>query len=375
MSVSIITVDTVPKDQKVVLLFWAPWHEDSVRLKETVLPALASITSSSSSSNTNADCIIGSVHAEDEPDLSERFGVEAVPTFVFLGSNGKAIETMEGIVEVASVTQAVQRLLQQPDEVQQDGSVVGDVNPVTTTSLSVPVVPSLPVDTTVSTSTTSTLAPLPPPPQDNNTQEPPQDKLQRLTTSAEVVLFMKGSPDTPRCGFSRQAVELLQTESIVFDTFDILSDESVRQGLKDFSDWPTFPQLYVRGDFVGGLDILKEMKEESDNKSLREALEVESLNDRLAKLVKRDRIMLFMKGLPSAPKCGFSRQIVELLEDEGVAFDSFNILEDNDVRQGLKEFSDWPTFPQLYVDGDLVGGLDIVKEMKESGELTEFLKG
>ena len=375
MSVSIITVDTVPKDQKVVLLFWAPWHEDSVRLKETVLPALASITSSSSSSNTNADCIIGSVHAEDEPDLSERFGVEAVPTFVFLGSNGKAIETMEGIVEVASVTQAVQRLLQQPDEVQQDGSVVGDVNPVTTTSLSVPVVPSLPVDTTVSTSTTSTLAPLPPPPQDNNTQEPLQDKLQRLTTSAEVVLFMKGSPDTPRCGFSRQAVELLQTESIVFDTFDILSDESVRQGLKDFSDWPTFPQLYVRGDFVGGLDILKEMKEESDNKSLREALEVESLNDRLAKLVKRDRIMLFMKGLPSAPKCGFSRQIVELLEDEGVAFDSFNILEDNDVRQGLKEFSDWPTFPQLYVDGDLVGGLDIVKEMKESGELTEFLKG
>ena len=375
MSVSIITVDTVPKDQKVVLLFWAPWHEDSVRLKETVLPALASITSSSSSSTTNADCIIGSVHAEDEPDLSERFGVEAVPTFVFLGSNGKAIETMEGIVEVASVTQAVQRLLQQPDEVQQDGSVVGDVNPVTTTSLSVPVVPSLPVDTTVSTSTTSTLAPLPPPPQDNNTQEPLQDKLQRLTTSAEVVLFMKGSPDTPRCGFSRQAVELLQTESIVFDTFDILSDESVRQGLKDFSDWPTFPQLYVRGDFVGGLDILKEMKEESDNKSLREALEVESLNDRLAKLVKRDRIMLFMKGLPSAPKCGFSRQIVELLEDEGVAFDSFNILEDNDVRQGLKEFSDWPTFPQLYVDGDLVGGLDIVKEMKESGELTEFLKG
>jgi Grx4 family monothiol glutaredoxin len=85
--------------------------------------------------------------------------------------------------------------------------------------------------------------------------------------------------------------------------------------------------------------------------------------------------MLFMKGLPSAPKCGFSRQIVELLENEHAEFDTFNILDDDEVRQGLKKYSDWPTYPQLYVDGDLVGGLDIVKEMVESGDFADLVRG
>jgi Grx4 family monothiol glutaredoxin len=80
-----------------------------------------------------------------------------------------------------------------------------------------------------------------------------------------------------------------------------------------------------------------------------------------------------MKGLPSAPKCGFSRQICELLNETGVAYDSFNILEDDEVRQGLKKYSDWPTYPQLYVNGELVGGLDICKEMADSGDLQDLL--
>ncbi len=84
--------------------------------------------------------------------------------------------------------------------------------------------------------------------------------------------------------------------------------------------------------------------------------------------------MVFMKGLPSAPKCGFSRQIIEMLDETGVPYDAFNIFEDEEVRQGLKEFSNWPTFPQLYVKGDLVGGLDICKELAEDGELRDMLK-
>ncbi|KAL1997668.1 hypothetical protein VTN02DRAFT_1146 [Thermoascus thermophilus] len=72
--------------------------------------------------------------------------------------------------------------------------------------------------------------------------------------------------------------------------------------------------------------------------------------------------MLFMKGTPSAPQCGFSRQLVAILREHGVKYGFFNILADEDVRQGLKEFADWPTFPQLWVKGELVGGLDIVKE-------------
>ncbi|KAK0703834.1 glutaredoxin [Lasiosphaeria miniovina] len=88
----------------------------------------------------------------------------------------------------------------------------------------------------------------------------------------------------------------------------------------------------------------------------------EELFKRLADLVKAAPVMLFMKGTPSEPKCGFSRQLVAILRENAVKYGFFNILADDEVRQGLKEFADWPTFPQLWVDGELVGGLDIVKE-------------
>jgi len=98
----------------------------------------------------------------------------------------------------------------------------------------------------------------------------------------------------------------------------------------------------------------------------------EALHKRLSSLVKAAPVMLFMKGTPSAPQCGFSRQLVALLRENSVKYGFFNILADDEVRQGLKEFADWPTFPQLWVDGELVGGLDIVKE--ELSNDPEFLK-
>lgn len=87
----------------------------------------------------------------------------------------------------------------------------------------------------------------------------------------------------------------------------------------------------------------------------------EDLHQRLSNLVKAAPVMLFMKGTPSAPQCGFSRQLVGILRENSVKYGFFNILADDEVRQGLKEFADWPTFPQLWVDGELVGGLDIVR--------------
>ncbi|KAK4507447.1 hypothetical protein PRZ48_001182 [Zasmidium cellare] len=98
----------------------------------------------------------------------------------------------------------------------------------------------------------------------------------------------------------------------------------------------------------------------------------EALNQRLSELVKAAPVMLFMKGTPSAPQCGFSRQTVSILREKGVRYGFFNILADDEVRQGLKEFSEWPTFPQVYVGGELVGGLDILKEEFENDP--EFLK-
>ncbi|EDU50993.1 Glutaredoxin-related protein [Pyrenophora tritici-repentis] len=97
----------------------------------------------------------------------------------------------------------------------------------------------------------------------------------------------------------------------------------------------------------------------------------DELHQRLSELVKAAPVMLFMKGTPSAPQCGFSRQTVAILREKGIRYGFFNILADDEVRQGLKEFADWPTFPQLWADGELVGGLDIVREEFENDP--EFL--
>lgn len=80
-------------------------------------------------------------------------------------------------------------------------------------------------------------------------------------------------------------------------------------------------------------------------------------------------VMLFMKGTPQFPQCGFSSVVVQILDHLGVDYDSANVLESDDIRQGVKEFSDWPTIPQLYVKGEFVGGCDIVRDMFEKGEL------
>lgn len=93
------------------------------------------------------------------------------------------------------------------------------------------------------------------------------------------------------------------------------------------------------------------------------AKQKEELFKRLGDLVKAAPVMLFMKGTPSEPQCGFSRQLVNILRENSVKYGFFNILADDEVRQGLKEFAEWPTYPQLWVDGDLVGGLDIVSPL------------
>lgn len=308
--------------------------------------------------------------------ISLQYNVNTVPTFLFINTDGIVLDRIDGGEDVALVTQYYSKL----------------VNATSTTSSS------------ASTQETSEQ-------QDESTtqQSAPEEtlnkRLQSLITSSPIVLFLKGTPNTPKCGFSRQAIEMLSDANVSFGYFNILEDDTVRQGLKVYSDWPTYPQLYVRGELVGGLDILKEMAEEdgglveqlelndyviksgsgnafvsaaANNKEQQEGEkkeEVVSMDDKLKQLINRHRIMLFMKGIPSSPKCGFSRQIVDILDSYSLSYDAFNILEDEEVRQGLKVYSDWPTYPQLYVDGDLVGGLDIVEEMVESGDLEELLKG
>lgn len=96
---------------------------------------------------------------------------------------------------------------------------------------------------------------------------------------------------------------------------------------------------------------------------------------RIDKMLSDSRIFLFMKGNPSFPQCGFSARAVAILNEIGAKFGSFDVLEDPEIREGIKSYGNWPTIPQLYIDKKLVGGSDILMEMYEAGELQEMVKG
>ncbi|CAI5714371.1 hypothetical protein KXD40_008161 [Peronospora effusa] len=280
------------------------------------------------------------VAAEELAELSERFQIVVVPTFII--AQGR---TMVDKLEGANVAELAKRV-----DILSKKVATNTVNNVNVT-------------------TDKTLKPL---------DEGLEDRLKKLMNASFVMLFMKGTPMEPKCGFSRQIVTLLNDEKIQFGAFDILKDNDVRQGLKQLVDWPTFPQLYVNGELIGGLDIVKEMKSEGSIveqlglTKKREEAEA-TFQESLCALIKSAPVLLFMKGTPSDPKCGFSKKTVKLLRDHQIAFSSFDILSDEQVRQGLKKLSNWPTYPQLYVKGKLVGGLDILNEMAEDGDLSEQL--
>ncbi|MEB3301493.1 MAG: Grx4 family monothiol glutaredoxin [Cyanobacteriota bacterium] len=99
-----------------------------------------------------------------------------------------------------------------------------------------------------------------------------QQRIEDLIASSPVFVFMKGSKLMPQCGFSNNVVQILQTLGIPFETFDVLSDMDIRQGIKEYSEWPTIPQVYVKGEFIGGSDILLEMYNSGE---LREKLAIE----------------------------------------------------------------------------------------------------
>ncbi|GFY91864.1 thioredoxin family protein [Actinidia rufa] len=183
-------------------------------------------------------------------------------------------------------------------------------------------------------------------------------RLASLISSSAVMLFMKGKPDEPKCGFSRKVVDILQEEKVEFGSFDILTDDEVRQGLKVYS------KLVQLSPTSGELENVLAVKGITRK---------ETLEDRLKKLITSSPVMLFMKGTPDAPRCGFSSKVVNALRNEDVSFGSFDILSDDEVRQGLKTFSNWPTFPQIYYKGELIGGCDIVMELRDNGELKSTL--
>merc|ERR1719150_983978 len=98
-----------------------------------------------------------------------------------------------------------------------------------------------------------------------------------------------------------------------------------------------------------------------------------SINERIDALVKESKVVIFMKGVPAAPQCGFSNAVVQIMRMHDVTFESHNVLADEELRQGIKEYSNWPTIPQVYVDKEFIGGCDILLKMHQDGSLIEVL--
>ncbi|KAH8274017.1 hypothetical protein KR044_008097 [Drosophila immigrans] len=189
----------ISADKTTVALFSAPWAEQCAQVND-VLTELANILGDKLQFIT--------LDAEKFPEISMKHQIEAVPTVIFFNKDS-AVDRVDG-VDVAAISSKSKKLAESASSAAATGQTL-------------------------------------------------EDRLKSLINKAPLMVFMKGDRNAPRCGFSKQLIAIVNDTKLPYETFDILSDEEVRQGLKTYSDWPTYPQVYVKGELIGGLDIIKEL--------------------------------------------------------------------------------------------------------------------
>ncbi|KAK8865716.1 Grx4 family monothiol glutaredoxin [Kwoniella newhampshirensis] len=204
------------------LNFWAPWAEPCAAFNKVIEEKSAQFPS----------VLFLNIEAEELADISESFEIDAVPSFLLL----------RGHTLLARHSGSDATLLQ--TVLTQHAGTSSTSSAPLATSTATPQAPAAEVR--------------------QRTEEEIVARCHELMNKHKVVLFMKGNPTSPKCGFSRQTVGLLREQGVEFAWFDIFSDEEVRQMLKRVNDWPTFPQIIVKGELVGGLDILREMIESGE---------------------------------------------------------------------------------------------------------------
>lgn len=251
---------SLPPSALLVLYVHTPWAAPCTQMR-AVLEAIANQYPAASPPTIS----FVSINAEELPDISEELDVTAVP-FVVLIRGGKRLEDISGS-DAVKVRTAIERH-------------AGGAGPADGAKSSIPAALSAtprengPASATQPPATVAAAAAANNEPQAaanavdvsstpaltaEQSKEALWARLEQLVKAAPVMLFMKGTPSSPQCGFSRQLVGILRERSVKYGFFNILADEDVRQGLKEYADWPTFPQLWVGGELVGGLDIVSSL--------------------------------------------------------------------------------------------------------------------
>ncbi|KNE89262.1 hypothetical protein PSTG_17278 [Puccinia striiformis f. sp. tritici PST-78] len=217
-----------------VLYFRAEWAE----ICKTADPFIKSL------SQKWKEPLFLEIEAESLPDVAESFEVSSVPCFVILRGH-QLLSRIIG-AELPQLEADVEKFVKASQNKQNNGK-----HEVLSETTQKPQPPSSVLNVNKLQAGTG--------PNEDETEEQLFARCKSIMQQSKVVVFMKGDPRTPRCGFSQQTVKILQDLNIEFTTFDILTDEQVRQGMKKLNSWPTFPQIIIKGELVGGLDILKEM--------------------------------------------------------------------------------------------------------------------
>lgn len=227
----------------IIIYFNTPWAAPCAQMN-SVFKSLAEV---------HPTATFVSVNADEFPDISESFDVSAVPYFVLV-RDSTILKELSG-ADPKELATSIQALLEPAR-----GSSSSGEKPVESAAAASG--SSAAATTSDQQNSQQQQQQQPPAREEEESEAELNARLSKLVNAAPVMLFMKGTPASPQCGFSRQLVAILREHQVRFGFFDILKDNSVRQGLKTFSDWPTFPQLYINGELQGGLDIIRESVQE-----------------------------------------------------------------------------------------------------------------
>jgi Grx4 family monothiol glutaredoxin len=200
-------------------------------------------------------------------------------------------------------------------------------------------------------------------------------RLASTINTAVFMVFIKGTPQEPKCKFSKALLRFLMDNNITkFGYFNILEDAVTREALKVYSNWKTYPQVYINGELIGGLDIVKEMHVDGDfmAKVPKECLG-KGLFPRIRAIIDQQYVMLFMQGTPDSPKTDEDKQLVDLLKEYKVEFGHYDVTQAEDVKLGLQQYARCTGYPQLYAGAEHVGGAEVVTTKHKESKLGALL--